>query len=169
MLLAYCDYLCSSPSVRSWREMLRTRQGLVSMRSACRNRIHDLLAKEGLIVPMSDLFGKKGRRWLAAQGLSAPHRQLVDLLSKQVGRITQAITEIEENLRHALGDHPVFARLTTVPGFGLLSAAAFLAEVGDVERFQEPGTWSRTWALLPGYAPRVGTCGSAASPRRDLL
>ena len=56
--------------------------------------------------PMSDLFGKKGRRWLAAQSLSDPHRQLVDLLSNQVGSITQAITEIEEGLRHTLAARP---------------------------------------------------------------
>ncbi|MCH7706383.1 MAG: transposase [Chloroflexi bacterium] len=29
------------PLVRSWREMLRTRQGLVSMPSGCRNRVHE--------------------------------------------------------------------------------------------------------------------------------
>ncbi len=143
------------PPVRSWREFLRTRQALVQMRSACRNRIHDLLAKEGLIVPMSDLFGKKGHRWLATQSLSAPHRQLVDLLSNQVGSITQAITEVEENLRHALGDPPVFDRLTTVPGFGLLTAAAFLAEVGDVERFPR----ARRLVSYLGLAPRVRDSG----------
>jgi len=143
------------PLVRSWREMLRTRQGLVGMRSGCRNRIHSILAKEGLIMPMSDLFGKKGRRWLAAQGLSCSHRQLVDLLSNQVESITQAITEIEEHLRHALGDHPGLARLMTVPGFGLLTAAAFLAEVGDVERFPR----ARHLVSYLGLAPRVRASG----------
>ena len=143
------------PPVRSWREMVRTRQGLVGMRSACRHRIHSILAKEGLIVPMSDLFGKKGRRWLAAQSLSAPHRQLVDLLSDQVGSITQAITEIEENLRHTLGELPALARLMTVPGFGLLTAAAFLAEVGNVDRFPR----ARHLVSYLGLAPRVRASG----------
>ncbi len=50
------------PQVRSWREMLRTRQGFVRMRSACRHRIHSILAKKGLIVPVNDLFSKKGRQ-----------------------------------------------------------------------------------------------------------
>jgi len=143
------------PPVRNWREMVRTRQGLVGMRSACRHRIHSILAKEGLIVPMSDLFGKKGRRWLAAQSLSAPHRQLVDLLSGQVGSITQAITEIEESLRHILGELPVLARLMTVPGFGLLTAAAFLAEVGNVDRFPR----ARHLVSYLGLAPRVRASG----------
>jgi len=143
------------PPVRNWREMLRTRQGLVGMRSACRHRIHSILAKEGLIVPMSDLFGKKGRRWLAVQSLSAPHRQLVDLLSGQVGSITQAITEIEESLRHTLGELPVLARLMTVPGFGLLTAAAFLAEVGNVDRFPR----ARYLVSYLGLAPRVRASG----------
>ncbi len=135
--------------------MLRTRQGLVRMRSACRPRIHSLLAKEGLIVPVSDLFGKKGRLWLSAQSLSWSHRQLVDLLSIQVDSITQAIREVEENLRQALDEHPVLARLMTVPGLGFLTAAAFLAEVGDVERFPR----ARHLVSYLGLAPRVRASG----------
>ena len=104
---------------------------------------------------MSDLFGKKGRRWLAAQSLSCSHRQLVDLLSNQVDSITQAITEIEEDLRKVLGEHPVLARLMTVPGFGLLTAAAFLVEVGNVDRFPR----ARHLVSYLGLAPRVRASG----------
>ncbi len=93
------------PPVRSWREFLRTRQGLVQMRSACRNRIHDLLAKEGLLVPVSNLFGKKGRRWVAAQALSSSHRQLVEVLSSQADTLTLEVKGLEEGLRQALGKH----------------------------------------------------------------
>lgn len=143
------------PSVRSWREMLRTRQGLVRMRSACRHRIHSILGKEGLIVPVTDLFGKKGRRWLADQGLSCSHRQLVDLLSSQVDSITLAIREVEESLRQSLEEHPVLARLMTVPGLGFLTAAAFLAEVGDVDRFPR----ARHLVSYLGLAPRVRSSG----------
>lgn len=143
------------PLVRSWREFLRTRQGLVQMRSACRNRIHDLLAKEGLVVPVSDLFGKKGRRWLAAQSLSHPHRQLVEVLAGQADTLTLKIKTLEEDLSQALGEHPVLARLMTVPGFGFLTAATFLAEVGDAARFPR----ARHLVSYLGLAPRVRASG----------
>ncbi|MFQ5872222.1 MAG: transposase [Dehalococcoidia bacterium] len=102
-----------------------------------------------------DLDEPEGRRWLAAQSLSSPHRQLVDLLSSQADGISQGVTEIEENLRRAFEEHPILARLLSVPGFGFLTAATFLAEVGDVDRFPR----ARHLVSYLGLAPRVRASG----------
>ena len=115
--------------------MLRTRHALVRMRTTFYCRIQILLAKEGLICPASDIFGRRGRRWLQAQELTPVHRLLVDLLTRQADALKQEIGSLEGNLREALEDHPALDRLLTVPGFGFLTAATFLAEVGDITRF----------------------------------
>ena len=72
-----------------------------------------------------------------------------------VDSITEAITEIQENLRQTLGEHPVLACLLSVPGFGFLTSAAFLTEVGDVERFPR----ARHLVSYLGLAPRVRASG----------
>jgi len=58
------------PAVRELRERLRYRVDLVKQRTALKNRVHALLAKEGLASPVTDLFGREGRRWLAARDAS---------------------------------------------------------------------------------------------------
>ena len=143
------------PPVRSWREMLRTRHALVRMRTTFYCRIQILLAKEGLLCPASDIFGRRGRRWLQAQELTPVHRQLVDLLTRQADALKKEITLLEDNLREALSDHPALDRLLTVPGFGFLTAATFLAEVGDVSRFPR----ARNLVSYLGLAPRVHASG----------
>ena len=143
------------PPVRSWREMLRTRHALVRMRTTFYCRIQVLLAKEGLICPASDIFGRRGRRWLEAQELSPVHRQLVDLLARQADALKGEIGALEDHLREALEDHPALDRLLTVPGFGFLTAATFLAEVGDVSRFPR----ARHLVSYLGLAPRVRASG----------
>jgi hypothetical protein len=53
------------PQVRELRELVRYRAKLVALRSGLKAQVHAVLAKEGVRVPMSDLFGVAGGRLLA--------------------------------------------------------------------------------------------------------
>jgi hypothetical protein len=46
------------------RELVRYRAKLVALRSGLKAQVHAVLAKEGVRVPMSDLFGVAGTRLL---------------------------------------------------------------------------------------------------------
>ena len=63
------------PTVRELRDLLRLRASLVRTRTALKNKIHAIVAKRGLRVPVTDLFGRAGRSWLAEQALVPVHRQ----------------------------------------------------------------------------------------------
>src|SRR5436853_4528389 len=52
------------PEVRELRELIRYRAKLVALRSGLKAQIHAVLAKEGVRVPMSDLFGVAGQALL---------------------------------------------------------------------------------------------------------
>ena len=52
------------PPLRELRELVRYRAKLVQLRSNFKAQVHAVLAKEGVTVPMSDLFGVGGRRLL---------------------------------------------------------------------------------------------------------
>ena len=52
------------PQVRELRELVRYRAKLVALRSGLKAQVHAVLAKEGVRVPMSDLFGVAGSRLL---------------------------------------------------------------------------------------------------------
>src|SRR5690348_7198670 len=49
------------PAIRQLRELVRHRAKLVGLRSHCKAEVHAVLAKCGVQVPMSDLFGLDGR------------------------------------------------------------------------------------------------------------
>ena len=48
------------PETRELRELVRHRAKLVAMRSQCKAHVHAVLAKGGVWVPMTDLFGVEG-------------------------------------------------------------------------------------------------------------
>jgi hypothetical protein len=66
------------PAVRELRELVRHRAKLVALRSHCKAEIHAVLAKCGVQVSMSDLFGVAGTNLLgrgrATRCLPGPHR-----------------------------------------------------------------------------------------------
>lgn len=62
------------PAVRELREAVRHRAKLVALRSGLKAQVHAVLAKQGLLVPVSDLFGVGGRDRLTRLELPAVYR-----------------------------------------------------------------------------------------------
>ncbi|HET7385596.1 MAG TPA: IS110 family transposase [Nocardioidaceae bacterium] len=123
------------PATRELRELVRHRAKLVGLRSHCKAEIHAVLAKCGVQVTLSDLFGIEGSQLLDRVALPAPYaarvqslRRLIDDLQDEVDRFTQLS-------QGRLAGEPGFVALQQLPGVGQVLAAVFWAEVGDVGRF----------------------------------
>src|SRR5436190_4657407 len=70
------------PELRDLRELLRHRATLVRLRTSVKNRVHALLARQGILPEHADLFGKAGRESLASLELpDGPSRRLRSMLS----------------------------------------------------------------------------------------
>jgi hypothetical protein len=143
---------------RALRRRLQRRAKLVRSRTRAKNECHAVLTRnlKGR-PPMTDVFGKAGRRWLAALELPADERATVEGCLREVDFLDSEIGLIERELAaQALGSEEI-RRLMTVPGVSLISAAAFVAAVGDIHRFSSP---KRLVSYL-GLDPRVRQSGEA--------
>jgi transposase len=60
------------PAVRELRELVRYRAKLVALRSGLKAQVHAVLAKQGVRVPMSDLFGWPAPGCWRSCGFRAP-------------------------------------------------------------------------------------------------
>jgi transposase len=104
---------------------------------------------------MSDVFGKAGREWLSALELPADERETVDGCLRQVDFLDAEVGAIERELaRQALSSEEI-RRLMTVPGVSLISAATFVAVVGEVARFATP----KKLVSYVGLDPKVRQSG----------
>src|SRR5437879_5670362 len=143
---------------RSLRRRLQRRAKLVRSRTRAKNECHAVLARnlKGR-PPMTDVFGKAGREWLAALELPADERETVEGCLREVDFLDCEVGLIERELAaQALGSQEI-RRLMTVPGVSLVSAATFVAVVGDINRFSSP---KRLVSYL-GLDPRVRQSGEA--------
>src|SRR5213592_2052413 len=59
--------------VRELREITRYRRKLVSLRTSCKDQVHAVLAKLGIAVTCTDIFGVAGSAWLDQLALPQPY------------------------------------------------------------------------------------------------
>jgi transposase len=143
--------------IRAMRRRLARRAQLVRARSRAKNEIHAVLMrclKDR--PPASDLFGVKGRRWLAEQQLPVTERETVDSAMRQVSFLDAEIAEVEQLIAAEALGWPQVKRLMTVPGVNVIVAATFVAAVGDIRRFPD----RRKLTAYLGLDPRVRQSGA---------
>lgn len=126
------------PSLREQRDWLRLRQGLVRMRTEVKNRLHALLGKHNLTSPVSDLFGKRGRKYVEEVELPAVSAESRAVWLKVLDGLEEQIRRVEKPLMEHLQEDPRAAWVESMPGVGKLTAYLLLAEIGPIERFARP-------------------------------
>lgn len=142
-------------AVRQLRELLRYRQDLVKQRTALKNRVHALLARQGDISPVTDLFGTSGRRWLRELDAEPQQRYQLDGYLRVLDCLTEQIKDVDKLVTKRCSGDPAAMLLTTIPGIAALSALTILAEIGDVGRFLD----SSHLVSFAGLSPRVRSSG----------
>ena len=151
---------------RVMRRRLSRRSQLVEARTRVKNEIHAILIRRLKGRPdASDLFGKKGRAWLAELELPIEERETLDSGLRQIDFLDAEIASVDRVIAHDALNWPEARRLMTVPGVNLIVAGTFLAAVGDIHRFPD----RRKLVAYLGLDPKVRQSGDApATPRAHL-
>ncbi len=138
-----------APAVRAERERARFRLHLVRHRTALKNRIHATLIAFGHPVPVSDLFGTKGRELLARLAVPEPWATTLATSLRFVDELDAEIAACERDLRTQGADHPYVPLLMTVPGIAWVLGYTIAAELGDIGRFASPKKLAGYTGLCP--------------------
>jgi transposase len=138
------------PGVRGLREAVRHRCKLVALRSGLKCQLHAVLAKQGVKVGVSDLFGVAGEKILDGLALDAPFLARAGSLRRLIDVFTFEIDIMAKRTAAELADHRGFHAIQAIPGVGPVLAAVFVAEIGEVTRFPRPEQLC-SWA---GMTPR---------------
>jgi transposase len=136
--------------IRELREITRYRGKLVQLRTSCKDQVHGVLAKLGIEVTCSDIFGVWGTRWLDELVLPQPYSWKVASLRQLIGWLTAEITVLEQVSADLLAGHDAYRAVQALPGIGPVLGAVIVAEIGDITRFGHPARLC-SWA---GLTPR---------------
>src|SRR5438132_9686636 len=136
--------------IRELRELTRYRIKLVRLRTSGKDQVHAVLAKLGVPVTCTDIFGAWGSTWLDGLHLPQPYAGKVASLRTLATELTAEITVLEAAIADLLAHHDGYHAIQALPGIGPVLAAVLVAEIGDITRFGHPGRLC-SWA---GLTPR---------------
>jgi transposase len=146
---------------RTLRRLTNRRERIVRARTRAKNEAHGVLARNLCErPPVTDAFGKAGRRWLAELQLPIDERLTLDGCLRQVDFLDAEIATLDREIARLALAWPEVLRLMTIPGVNVQTAATFMASVGDIRRFSSP----RKLVSYLGLDPRVRQSGN--SPAR---
>lgn len=139
------------PDVRELRELIRHRAKLVNLRTSLKAQIHAVLAKEGVAVPMSDLFGVAGTALLDTCELGDAYATRVESLRQVMEVVEHQIKMTQQRVEARLADNPGYWAVQAIPGVGPVLAAIFVAEIGDISRFKTAHQLASWAGLTPTH------------------
>jgi transposase len=136
--------------VRDQRSVLRHRAVLVRRATSLKNRIHAILADEGIRPPASLWFGP-GRDLIASLELPPTQRAIVDDCLAVIDLLADVVKRLDKDLGAAAKADPRVHALMTLPGVGRITAMTLVAEIGDITRFPT----ARKLCAWAGLTPQV--------------
>jgi transposase len=145
------------PRHEAMRDLTRARLAAVEDLRAKRQQVSSFLLRLGLHYPgTKKTWTRAHMNWLAAQKLAhAEQRIAFEEMLLAVRQAQERIARLEAAIRDAVPDWSLAAAvegLMAMRGIDMVTATAFLAEVGDLSRFRTPRELMAYLGLVPSEA-----------------
>jgi transposase len=139
------------PETRELRELVRYRAKLVALRSGLKAQVHAVMAKEGVLPTVADMFGKAGSAQLDELMLGEAYAVRVESLRDLIEVYDREVAMLEERIRGRFRGHAGYQAIQAIHGIGPTMAAILVAEIGDVSRFRSAAALCSWAGLTPKH------------------
>ena len=139
------------PATRELRELVRYRAKLVALRSGLKAQVHAVMAKEGVLPGVTDMFSQAGNRQLDEMALGDVYTIRVESLRDLIGVYDREVAMLERKIHERVRGDQGFRAIQAINGIGPTMAAILVAEIGDVTRFRSPAALCSWAGLTPKH------------------
>ncbi|HZQ93473.1 MAG TPA: IS110 family transposase [Candidatus Sulfotelmatobacter sp.] len=130
--------------------LTQTRDRLVKLRTALKNKVNNLLSARGIELEKEDLPSEKGlERVLGHDGLEGLAQVELEIIVEEIRSLNRNIRRLEEVIEEAARKLPGYTNLTSIKGIGALGAGVLLSVIGDVKDFPEEGKLASYFGIVP--------------------
>jgi transposase len=127
-----------SLQVRQLRHLLQARETLVGMATKLKNMGHAALTRNGVALSRAAFASTGSRKRLAErEDLASADRAIMDSALRQLSTLEAEVAQLEAEIIRVGKGLPGLRRLLQVHGLNLLSAIGLLAEIGDINLFEQ--------------------------------
>jgi transposase len=139
------------PELRELRELVRYRHKLMRLRSGLKAQVHAVMGKHGVLPARVDMFGPGGTAQLDALELPAGYAARMASLRRLIDVYTNEIAQLDRTVASRLDGHAGYKAVQALRGVGPVLAAVFVAEIGDIGRFESPHRLCSWAGMTPSH------------------
>lgn len=142
--------------IRVKRQITRHKHSLVCLQTQIINMSHAILLRHGINnLPYTDAFCKKGIQYLQSLDLPSCDRFELDQYLGLIQMLEDKKRDSVEVIEQIAYEDPSVRLVMTMPGMGHYAATTFVAEVGDIRRFEHKDKV----ASFAGLTPKIYQSG----------
>lgn len=129
--------------------LTQTRDRLVKLRTALKNKVNNLLSARGIELEKEDLSSEKGLCRVLEQPLEGLAQVEREIIVEQIRSLNRSIARLERVIEEAGSKLQGYGNLTSIKGIGSLGASILLSVIGNVKDFPEEGKLAAYFGIVP--------------------
>lgn len=129
--------------------LTQTRDRLVKLRTALKNKVNNLLSARGIELEKEELSSEKGLTRVLTMNVEELTRFELQVIVEQIRSLNHSIAELEKVIDQEGQKLKGHRNLTSIKGIGSLGASILLSVIGDVRDFPDEGKLASYFGIVP--------------------
>lgn len=129
--------------------LAQTRDKLVKLRTALKNKINNILSAHGVNLKKEALSSEKGLEEVLGMMFDPIVDVELRVLVEQIRSLNRSIAELEKTMKEEGPKMPGHKNLKSIKGIGNIGACVLLSVIGDVNDFANEGKLAAYFGIVP--------------------
>lgn len=129
--------------------LITTRDKFVKLRTALKNKMHNILLSNGYVTKKEMFSGKKTLESVLDMAIDEAYKFELKVIIEQIKGLSKSIEEITEEVTRRGRDLKGHTNLTSITGIGDVSATIMLNAIGDIHDFKDENRLASYFGIVP--------------------
>jgi transposase len=129
--------------------LTQTRDTLVKLRTALKNKINNILAAHGINLAKEALSSEKALGGVLTMHFDEMVELELQVMVEQIRGLNQSIGKLEQTIKDRGQKLKGYRNLTSIKGIGNLGASILLSVIGDIDDFADEGKLAAYFGIVP--------------------
>ena len=129
--------------------MTQTRDTLVKLRTALKNKVNNILSAHGINLEKEALSSEKKLKEVLAMRFDPMICIELKVIVEQIRNLNQSIAELEKTIADEGSKLEGHKNLTSIKGIGPLTGSILLSVIGDINDFADEGKLAAYFGIVP--------------------
>jgi transposase len=129
--------------------LTQTRDTLVKLRTALKNKVNNILAAHGINLEKEALSSEKKLNEVLSLKFDPMVQIELKVIVGQIRSLNQSMAELEQTIREEGSKQPGYRNVTSIKGIGPLSGSILLSVIGNIDDFENEGKLAAYFGIVP--------------------